>query len=827
MSSSLQFGFSRVTEWEYAPDGGVLRQTLHDEATGDQVTRYEYGTTLAESGVAMSGLLVSKVLPTGDAMTLTYNRQGEAATMTDANGSVHEYRRDLLGRPTDDAVTSLAAGVDGVVRRLSTGYDVRGRVQSFSSHSAPDGEAGVVLNEVKFEYNGIDCLTADIQSHAGAVSVDTPRVQYTCTGAVDAVLRRKTVVYPNGRIVAYEYGDTGGIDDVLNRVQSMHDNDLTVLAEFRYLGAGTPAVTVLAEPGLERRWKALVGQPVGDAGDPYTGYDRFGRVENMLWWKPATSAAAVQVGWGYDRTSRRTWRRDVLANAALTAGGDQAFTYDALSQVRGRDVGRLNTNTTAIGGIPAQQEAFRYDEAGNWLGYELLADGAPQIEQTRVSNRSNQLTQVDGSSAGLSYDANGNMLTVPTGDELTGEPRRMEWDAWDRLRRVYDSAGVLLAEYEYDARTRRIVANRPGQPTRQIYYNDSWRSVEERQAVSSSSSSSSSSGSSSSSSGSGVPVPAAQYVWQPTSRWEMLLRDRVTTPGGTLDQRHYPLKDALDVVALSDAEGVVIERYSYSAFGMTTFMDAGFEEQGASAFGWEFLFHAEFRDAHTGWYDYGYRYYSTELGRWLSRDPIGEQGGMNLYGFVLNDPIGNTDVLGEDVYLRQGNAGAAAFRVGQRLHQEVCVDQWDGPFNRNTSTGQEACCSNNEWFIKSEERLCISFALDFNPLNWTPNWDGFGPKNGKYCGLYEGVVYLTGDQGTSTVKSFSTCCRQDIEIKERLVKLIGSRGTYGVDATPPEFENPDSRGLFPANQAMTCRNFSQEKYSELEGEFSLKSCNTK
>jgi RHS repeat-associated protein len=385
---------------------------------------------------------------------------------------------------------------------------------------------------------------------------------------------------------------------------------------------------------------------VGDAGDPYTGYDRFGRVENMLWWKPSTSTAAVQVGWGYDRASRRTWRRDVLADAALPAGGDQAFMYDALSQVRGRDVGRLNTNCTAIGGIPAEQETFRYDEAGNWLGYELLANGAPQIEQTRVSNRSNQLVQVDGSSAGLSYDANGNMLTVPTGDDLTGEPRRLEWDAWNRLRRVYNNGGTLMAEYEYDAQARRIVVRQAGEEARQIYYNDSWRSVEERQAVPPPPPSSSSS--SSSSSGSSVPVPVAQQVWQPASRWEMLLRDRATTLGGELDQRSYPLKDVLDVVALSDAEGAVIERYSYSAFGSTTFMSASFEEQSASAYGWEFLFHAEFRDADTGWYDYGYRYYSTQLGRWLSRDPIGTKGGINIYAMVGNDAVNRGDRLGLD-----------------------------------------------------------------------------------------------------------------------------------------------------------------------------------
>ena len=41
-----------------------------------------------------------------------------------------------------------------------------------------------------------------------------------------------------------------------------------------------------------------------------------------------------------------------------------------------------------------------------------------------------------------------------------------------------------------------------------------------------------------------------------------------------------------------------------------------------------------------------YRYYSPELGRWLSRDPIRERGGVNLYGFVLNNPLFWLDNLG-------------------------------------------------------------------------------------------------------------------------------------------------------------------------------------
>jgi RHS repeat-associated protein len=49
---------------------------------------------------------------------------------------------------------------------------------------------------------------------------------------------------------------------------------------------------------------------------------------------------------------------------------------------------------------------------------------------------------------------------------------------------------------------------------------------------------------------------------------------------------------------------------------------------------------------------YGYRWYDPLTGRWPSRDPIEEEGGVNLYGFVGNDSINNFDFLGmtSDLY---------------------------------------------------------------------------------------------------------------------------------------------------------------------------------
>ncbi|UDQ98480.1 RHS repeat-associated core domain-containing protein [Lentisphaerota bacterium WC36G] len=59
-----------------------------------------------------------------------------------------------------------------------------------------------------------------------------------------------------------------------------------------------------------------------------------------------------------------------------------------------------------------------------------------------------------------------------------------------------------------------------------------------------------------------------------------------------------------------------------------------------------FKFSSEYADTETGLIYYNYRYYNPENGKWLKRDPIAEQGGLNLYGFVNNDSISNIDLLG-------------------------------------------------------------------------------------------------------------------------------------------------------------------------------------
>lgn len=57
-------------------------------------------------------------------------------------------------------------------------------------------------------------------------------------------------------------------------------------------------------------------------------------------------------------------------------------------------------------------------------------------------------------------------------------------------------------------------------------------------------------------------------------------------------------------------------------------------------------FSTKYLDAETGLLYYTRRYYDVVNGRWSSKDPIGERGGINLYGMVGNDAVNLVDVLG-------------------------------------------------------------------------------------------------------------------------------------------------------------------------------------
>jgi RHS repeat-associated protein len=110
----------------------------------------------------------------------------------------------------------------------------------------------------------------------------------------------------------------------------------------------------------------------------------------------------------------------------------------------------------------------------------------------------------------------------------------------------------------------------------------------------------------------------------------------------SLDKHFFPGYDGNgNIMLLVDGDtGAAAARYEYGPFGEPL------SATGTYATANPCRFSTKFTDDETGLLYYGYRYYFPAWGRWASRDPIGEQGGFNVFAFAVNDPVDHTDWVG-------------------------------------------------------------------------------------------------------------------------------------------------------------------------------------
>ena len=100
------------------------------------------------------------------------------------------------------------------------------------------------------------------------------------------------------------------------------------------------------------------------------------------------------------------------------------------------------------------------------------------------------------------------------------------------------------------------------------------------------------------------------------------------------------------VLALANSSGSIVESYVYDAYGNVTIKNGSGNVISTSAYGNRFLFQGREYDYTTQLYHFRARWYDPETGRWLSNDPIGISGGLNLYAFCGNDPVNFVDPMG-------------------------------------------------------------------------------------------------------------------------------------------------------------------------------------
>jgi RHS repeat-associated protein len=125
----------------------------------------------------------------------------------------------------------------------------------------------------------------------------------------------------------------------------------------------------------------------------------------------------------------------------------------------------------------------------------------------------------------------------------------------------------------------------------------------------------------------------------------------MTVHTNTATNTYYFLKDHLGTVhAVTDDSGLVVESYTYDAWGNVTAHDPAGVPIPTTRIGNRYLFQGREYSWKTGLYYFRARWYNPTTGRWLSKDPIGIAGGLNQYVFCGNRPVTSGDPFGLTYY---------------------------------------------------------------------------------------------------------------------------------------------------------------------------------
>ena len=187
--------------------------------------------------------------------------------------------------------------------------------RAFSISSAP----AAVVNDVVRVYNGFNQLITEYQEHSGAVNTSTSlKVQYSYENGSTNTTRPTGITYPDGTVITTAY--TSGQAGFLSRPDQVKEGS-TVIASMRYLGLGVQIG--LKYDGVTYYTPDLSFQngSTGDAGDKYTGLDRFERLVETIW-KDSGGTKLVHSSYGRNRTGGVVWRRDEKAHSLSVISQD-------------------------------------------------------------------------------------------------------------------------------------------------------------------------------------------------------------------------------------------------------------------------------------------------------------------------------------------------------------------------------------------------------------------------------------------------------------------------------------------------------------------------
>ena len=668
----------------------------------------------------------------------SYDTRGQLKTRTGGRGIVTDYTYNHAGQETNLSYN------DGLTPSVAVTYDALGRV-STASTSGGSGYSWLATTNRQFSYDG---TTSRVSNES---FTSTPNVWSYNFGTV-ATLGGISRTYSNGQVTgtsAYWYAEmyqgyqnfsqsrtyspeTGLLSGLhMSRGGYFQEDSMESSASYGYLSGtsynsgiarSTPTnatsinttktpdgigrlKTIDTSYGSASRYAMTYGYDAGlrktantTLGDWDYAYNGRGELTGGVKMKHGVVVPGYNFGYGFDAIGNRT---TATVNTHATTS-TSTLTPNALNQLIARTVpGQLHIRGHVAGNATGAQVR---DVNGPWIDGRPIIDGdfgatipldnstgfaAAVVEvKTTTTSPETELTAsrraiLPAASETITHDADGNMKSDALWD--------YEWDGENRLTKMTAKVAPwtdspALMEFAYDWMSRRTHTNvKDGlgnvlRRTRFLW--DGWNILGQSDY------------------GQTPDGPARTdrtYVWgndlsgseQGAGGVGGLLAVHTRTTSGQqawgTAQTLFPTYDGNGNIMsyINAATGAVEQEEEYGPFGEN--LRPRSTNILRCSIGWS----TKYTDEETGIVSYQIRPYQPQLGRWMSRDPIGETGGRNLYGFIDNVSVSEIDILGLTPF--RDNLVEPQYHLRDRVDYDpsaipTAMDQyWWQYYNRGTS----------------------------------------------------------------------------------------------------------------------------------------------
>ena len=622
---------------------GTERAAVFDNEDRPTIVTDANGVTVTNT-YDFLGRLLTREYPDGGQERFGYSAMGLVA-YTNQIGKTNYFAYDAGTRKVfetnaDDQLIQYYHDATGNLTNLvdGKGQSTKWNFDQFSRLTNKLDQAGSVV--LQFVYDADNRLFSRWSAAKGTT-------YYTN----DAIGNLTYIHYPSSHSITFQY-------DALNRVTSMVDGAGTTT--YSYAAGGELATEdgpytsdTLTNTYVNRLRSALsLQQPTGSWTNGFI-YDAAGRLTNVT--SEAGRFAYTLGGSGpssalvkklllpntsyitnnYDSVARLTGT--FLDNNIATVLDSTTYGYNLASQRAASTnagtffeysydpIGQL---TIATCSASIDTRGYGYDTAWN-LQYITNAVGGVGTYELDTKN---ELT--NGNATTFTWDANGNLSSANN----SGGNQMYIYDDENRLVNV-SLAGSYNTSFLYDGlgRLRKRSENSSGTTNEYIY--DGMRVIQERDANN---------------------TPTVSYTRGPDLSTTLegaggigglLARSSGYSSGNWTTNYFYHADGNGNITYLVDSSQALAASYLYGAFGNTL------SSSGPIASANVYRFSSKEIHVNSGMYIYTYRFYNPNLQRWINRDPLGEESGLNLYAFVGNRPINAADPLGLEGYLGPNGYG--------------------------------------------------------------------------------------------------------------------------------------------------------------------------